>query len=125
MGTSRCQAGLDAAVHKRQHLQMRSRQLNLRGWKCVSRRGGSCHEAGEERAGRRRGDGGIRSRCSLLHRRYLRGHGAVVRSTPPAAGRQSWVIAAFDRRRDWSQREEEDQEDGEAAPHVNSMVHEL
>jgi hypothetical protein len=46
-------------------------------------------------------------------------------SVPPAAGRQACVIAALEGNPKRDHPEEQDQEDGEAAPHVDSMVHEL
>ncbi len=49
-------------------------------------------------------------------------HCTVVRSVPAAARRQACVRAAVDEGRQRPESEEQDQEDGEAAPHQNPML---
>lgn len=104
-------------------LRHQSRQPRGHGNQRRDGRQDCCRGAGVIRAGERRGKGrpGIGLR---LRRGHLHGHGAVVRSVPPAAGRQSGVVAGFERGRKRPEPEEQDQEDGKSAPHLQLMLHE-
>jgi hypothetical protein len=48
----------------------------------------------------------------------------MMRSKAAAAGGQARVFAGSERGRKGAEREEENQEDGERAPHLDLMVHE-
>jgi hypothetical protein len=56
------------------------------------------------------------------HGHDLRVHGAVMLPVPPAARGQTCILAAVNEGRQRSQPEEQDQEDGEAAPHLRFML---
>jgi hypothetical protein len=49
----------------------------------------------------------------------------MVRSLTAAAGRQACIFAGSKRGREGAKREEKNQQDGERAPHLGSMVHEV
>jgi len=57
-------------------------------------------------------------------RRDARIHGAMVRAVPPATGRQTRIVAGFERGRERPQPEEQDHQDGKTAPHLRQMLHE-
>lgn len=75
----------------------------------------------------------MRGRCDdgfagsgLHHARHYRvGHGAVMRSIAAAAGGQAQVVVGCERGRERPQPEEKHEEDGERAPHLGFMVHEV
>ena len=63
--------------------------------------------------------------CGLNHARHdgFR-HGAVMRSIAAAARRQARVVAGCEGGSERPQPEEQNEEDGESAPHLEFMVHE-
>lgn len=101
-------------------------QHRLTGSQCGERMRGrrwSGHVTGEQRTGWGRSKGGRRSGCGSGHPcRHAHRHGAVVRPVPPATSRQTGILARFESRRKRSKPEEQDQEDGEAAPHLTIML---
>jgi hypothetical protein len=57
--------------------------------------------------------------CLAHHRRHLLGYGAMMRAVTPAACWQICVLAAGNRRQR-SQPEDQNEQNGEAAPHLGS-----
>ena len=73
---------------------------------------------------RRRGEGwgaGLRAKHPRTHGR---GHRAVVRAVTTAASGQTRVIVGCASGRERAKAEEENEEDGEEAPHLQTMLHE-
>ena len=58
----------------------------------------------------------------MRYRGHAHRHGTVMRPVPAAARRQARVLAAVDKRRQRSQPEKQNQEDGEAALHLELML---
>ena len=52
-------------------------------------------------------------------------HVAVVSAVTPAARWEMRIVGRFKRGREGAEREEESEQDGEAAAHLESMVHEV
>ena len=75
-----------------------------------------------ERAGSGAEKLGVGSMPGRPHGHQLGVHRAVVRPVPPATGRQAGILAAVDQGRQRTQPEEQDQENGEAAPHLHFML---
>ena len=65
-----------------------------------------------------------RPRCSLERCRSRPIHRAVMNAMSAAACRQPRIAAGLKRCRHGTQREKHDQQDGESAPHVETIVHE-
>jgi len=89
-------------------LRRQSRRARCGYGQRMSRRGRTRKRAGEQRAGCRRGQHRRRpGRCLRYHRRHPHCHRAVMRSMPTAAGRQTRVVAGFERPRQGPQPEEQ------------------
>lgn len=81
--------------------------------------------AGIQRAMRRCGKGwgaGLRAKHPCAHGL---GHRAVVRAVTTAASRQTRVVVGCASGRERAKAEEENEEDGEEAPHLQTMLHEV
>ncbi len=91
--------------------------------KCMRRHQHCEAETVIERASKRRGK--ARHEIDAApgpHGHNLRVHCAVVRPMPAAARRQACVLAAIDKGRQRSHREEQDQKNGTDAPHLQIML---
>jgi len=102
--------------------RQRNRHARHRSNQCMGRSRSPLHESRKQRASRRRMH--YRRRTGRTHRRHLHRHRAVMRSVPPAASRQTRVIAGRERPRQGPQPEEQHQQNGESAPHLTRMLHE-
>ena len=82
---------------------------------CRRGKNGQCEGAARDR----------RAGCDLKcpGRRGVR-HGTMVRSMAAAAGRQARIVAGIESGRKRPQPEEQNEEDGERAPHLGSILHE-
>ena len=93
-----------------------NRQPRHRRRQRISRRRRPRHKSGKQRTPHRRAQ--CRRRAGRHHRRHLHRHGAMMRTMPSAASRQTCVVAAFERPSQGPQPEEQNQRNGEQAPHL-------
>jgi hypothetical protein len=118
-------AGGRACGCRRVRFCNQSRQVGRYGVESVRHRGSGGGVAGKRWTCGRCGDDGF-ARCALGHHGgRARGHCAMVSSVTAAACGQARVIAGFKRGREGAEREEQNQKEGEQAPHLGFMVHEF
>ena len=91
----------------------------------MGRSGGAGQEAREHGACNWRGEDG-RFAGNLLgkHGRHLHGHGAMVRSVTAAAGGQARVVTGLKQASERTKAEEQHQDEGSRAAHLQTMLHE-
>ena len=101
-------------------MRMKRRQLSRRGGERRNRRDERGCASWIVRAGRRCGE----ARRGVVPLAGHHGHHrAVMRTVPPAAGRQAGIVAGLERSRERPQPEEQQQQDGENTPHLTPMLH--
>lgn len=102
-----------------------NRQADWRRGQSGDRQGGAGYVSRKIWAGLRSGEDGLAAGCGLGYkRRHTHGHGAMMRSVTAAAGRQARVVfAGWENGRKRPEPEEQNQEGGNPAPHLEPMLH--
>ena len=124
-GARKCRNPLERGSGSARELSAKTRR---RGRDRMSRHQDRKYRSVKERASERNGkarrriDVKARSHCHDLRGLDLRVHRAVMRTVPAAARWQARVSAVVDEGRQRPEPEEQDEENGEAAPHLKFML---